>query len=235
MVRLVVAVAAGLVLALSPVGPGGHRPAGAQAASSEVDYAPPVDAPVVDPFRPPPKPWLPGNRGIEYATAPGTPVRAAGRGRVTFAGAVAGSLHVTVQHPDGIRTSYSFLASIVVLAGADVARGQVVGTSGARLHVGARRGDTYIDPASLWGLPGPPWVRLVPLGGSDRRQRGVAAARPGPTGSRSGEARLVEARLVEAPGASPRIVRRPWHPASGRSPPHNPVLPRSPLRGVGTG
>lgn len=90
-------------------------------------------------------------------------MRAAGRGTVTFAGPVAGSLHVTVTHPDGVRTSYSFLASISVRAGAELVRGVVVGVSGARVHVGARRGDLYIDPASLWGEVGPPWVRLAPL------------------------------------------------------------------------
>ncbi len=137
--------------------------AGAPDEGDRVTYAPPVVAPVTDPFRPPPQPWLPGNRGIEYATEPGTPVRSAGRGRVTFAGSVAGALHVTVSHPDGIRTSYSFLAAIVVSVGAEVVRGQVLGTTGDRLHVGARRGDTYIDPASLWGATGPPWVRLAPL------------------------------------------------------------------------
>ena len=140
----------------------------------EVDYDPPVDAPVTDPFRPPPQPWLAGNRGLEYATAPGTPVRAAGRGVVTFAGPVAGSLHVTVTHPDGVRTSYSFLASIRVRAGAAVSGGIVVGTAGSRLHVGARRGGAYIDPASLWGDDGPPWVRLVPLGGATAAGRAPA-------------------------------------------------------------
>ena len=149
---------------VAPGGPGAPR-AAAQDGGGPVDYDPPVDAPVTDPFRPPPRPWLPGNRGIEYATAPGTPVRAAGRGRVTFAGPVAGALHVTVTHPDGVRTSYSFLASVAVGAGTDVVKGQVVGTTAARLHVGARRGDTYIDPASLWGAIGPPWVRLAPLDG----------------------------------------------------------------------
>ena len=43
-------------------------------------YLPPVEAPVADPFRPPTTPYGPGNRGLEYATAPGTPVRAAADG-----------------------------------------------------------------------------------------------------------------------------------------------------------
>jgi murein DD-endopeptidase MepM/ murein hydrolase activator NlpD len=163
-----VALAIGVVGSLVPEGPGAPR-AAAQAGGPDeggrVEYSPPVDAPVTDPFRPPPEPWLPGNRGIEFGTAPGTPVRAAGRGRVTFAGPVAGALHVTITHPDGIRTSYSFLAALAVGAGTEVARGHVLGTTGARLHVGARRGTTYIDPASLWGATGPPWVRLAPLDG----------------------------------------------------------------------
>ncbi len=129
-------------------------------------YLPPVEAPVTDPFRPPPTPYAAGNRGLEYATVSGTPVRAAAAGVVTFAGSVAGGLHVTVAHPDGIRTSYSFLASIAVRRGATVGQGQVLGRSGRRLHLGARRGDTYLDPASLWGSRGPPRVALVPLDGA---------------------------------------------------------------------
>lgn len=164
----------GVTAALAPAGPGARRVAGQSDGPDEGDrvvYAPPIDAPVTDPFRPPPQPWLPGNRGIEYGTAPGRAVRAAGRGRVTFAGRIAGDLFVTVTHPDGIRTSYAYLASIAVVAGADVERGQVVGTTGVRLHVGARRGETYIDPASLWGAIGPPWVRLAPLDGAGPSRR----------------------------------------------------------------
>lgn len=138
------------------------QPAGAQ---EHVEHSPPVDAPITDRFRPPPQPWLPGNRGIEYATEPGTPVRATGRGIVAFAGPVAGALHVTVAHPDGVRTSYSFLVAVHVRVGQAVDGRTVVGTAGARLHVGARRGTTYIDPESLWGPTGPPWVRLVPADG----------------------------------------------------------------------
>src|SRR4051812_42369634 len=89
------------------------------AADDGVTYQPPVDdAPITDPFRPPPEPWAAGNRGVDYGTEPGAPVRAAAAGEVVFAGPVGGSLHVVVLHEDGIRTSYSFLAE------ADVRRGQ---------------------------------------------------------------------------------------------------------------
>src|SRR2546427_4550471 len=77
----------------------------AAAADGPVGYRPPVDAPVDDGFRPPATPWGPGNRGIDYATAPGAPVHAAAAGEVVFAGQVGGSLHVVVLHADGIRTS----------------------------------------------------------------------------------------------------------------------------------
>jgi murein DD-endopeptidase MepM/ murein hydrolase activator NlpD len=128
-----------------------------------VSYKPPVDGPIVDPFRPPPAPWDAGNRGIDYAPGPGTPVRAAADGEVVFAGQVGGQLHVVVLHADGIRTSYSFLRSIAVHRGDRVTQGQVVGTAGDDLHFGARVGDTYIDPRTLFD-DGPPHVFLVPDG-----------------------------------------------------------------------
>jgi len=137
-----------------------------------VGYVPPVDSVIVDPFRPPADPWGPGNRGIDYAPAPGTPVHAAAAGVVTFAGQVGGSLHVVVRHADGIRTSYSFLATIAVAAGDRVEQGQVLGTAGPDLHFGARVGDRYIDPTTLFGPTGPPDVHLVP---NDARDADTAA------------------------------------------------------------
>jgi hypothetical protein len=141
-------------------------PAGA-AAGEPVAYAPPVDAPIVDPFREPDGPYGRGNRGIEYDTDPGAAVRAIGAGEVVFAGPVAGALHVTVLHPDGLRSSYSFLASISARRGARVAVGAVVGRAGDRLHLGVRRGDQYIDPALLFQGRVEVRVRLVPQGVDD--------------------------------------------------------------------
>src|SRR3712207_2370420 len=88
------------------------RPAAA-AGPAQVTYRPPVDAPVVDPFRAPvPENWNAGNRGLEYTTTAGSPVGAAAAGEVVFAGPVAGGLHVVVLHDDGLRTSYAFLHSV---------------------------------------------------------------------------------------------------------------------------
>ncbi len=144
--------------------PGGPGPGGPDPGGPVVTYRPPVEAPVVDPFRAPPNPYAAGNRGIEYATVPGTPVGAVADGVVTFAGPVAGTLHVTVLHADGIRTSYSFLDRVGVVVGQRVRRGQPVGLAGGRFHLGARTGPRrYIDPAQLWS--GRWRARLVPVGG----------------------------------------------------------------------
>src|SRR5450432_1023750 len=83
----------------------------AAARGSDPAYIPPVRPPrgiITDHFRPPPTPYAAGNRGLDYATVPGTPIVASGAGTVVFAGQVGGTLHVTIAHPDGLRSSYSF-------------------------------------------------------------------------------------------------------------------------------
>jgi hypothetical protein len=147
-------IAAGAALAcLLPAPAGGQEP---------VSYESPVDGPVVDPFRPPTSPYGPGNRGLEVATTPGSPVRAAAAGRVTFAGTVAGQRFVTVQHADGVRTTYGRLATVAVRQGSEVAAGAVVGTAGRRTIWTARLGTAYLDPAVLLDASGAISVRLVP-------------------------------------------------------------------------
>ena len=113
-------------------------------------HEPPVMAPVVDPFRPPPQPWLPGNRGIEYGPTAAMTVRASASGVVTFAGPVAGNLFVTVAHDSSLRTTVGFLSEISVSAGDLVVQGQPLGIAGDRLHFSARRDGAYIDPTLLF-------------------------------------------------------------------------------------
>jgi murein DD-endopeptidase MepM/ murein hydrolase activator NlpD len=124
-------------------------------------YVPPVDAPVVDPFRAPASPYAAGNRGLDYETIPGQPVTAIGDGVVVFAGQVAHQRFVTILHPDGLRSSYSWLASISVSVGERVDRGQQLGVAGGRFQLGVRRGSAYLDPARLFGRGR---ARLVPTG-----------------------------------------------------------------------
>lgn len=133
---------------------GGARPAPvateAFAPPAPGTYSPPLDRPVRDPFRMEAGPYGAGNRGLEYDSRPGDLAWSIGAGRVVFAGPVAGRLAVTVQHPDGRRSSLTGLVSLAVAAGELVVRGQVLGVAGERLHLGVREGDRYVDPALLF-------------------------------------------------------------------------------------
>jgi hypothetical protein len=134
------------------------RPAHSGDSDESSGWLRPVDGPVVHPFEAPASVYGPGHRGADLAAAPGTAVRAANDGVVSFAGSVAGTLHVTVAHAGGLRTSYSFLAGASVRTGQQVARGDVLGTTGGAsadhdatvLHLGLRVGDNYVDPMQLF-------------------------------------------------------------------------------------
>jgi murein DD-endopeptidase MepM/ murein hydrolase activator NlpD len=140
-------------------------------------WLPPVDAPVADPFRSPACTWCPGNRGIEYATAAGTPVRAVAGGAVTYAGTIAGTSYLVVRLADGRRVTYGGLQGVDRNAGDIVVAGEVVAHTAGPLHLGLRAaavpgdpeaGDQYLDPtASLGVLVGR--ARLVPVDGTPRR------------------------------------------------------------------
>ena len=128
-------------------------------------WSPPVVAPISDPFREPACRWCPGNRGIEYDTRPGQAVVAVATGRVTFAGTVAGTTYVVVEHRDGRRASYGRLVTRRHDRGDLVLRGQVLGTVGESFHFGVRVGERYVDPSARIGrFVGRP--RLVPADGS---------------------------------------------------------------------
>ena len=166
-VVVVALVVAALVAAGDPVGaepqPGG--------------WTRPVSGDVVRAFEAPPSPYAAGHRGVDFAAAPGTVVRAAGAGSVSFAGSVAGGRHVVIEHAVGLRTSYSFLRELTVRRGERVAAGAIVGTSGGRgghhqgdvLHFGVRRDDEYLDPMMLFSARDlTELVRLVPVGDDAR-------------------------------------------------------------------
>jgi murein DD-endopeptidase MepM/ murein hydrolase activator NlpD len=86
---------------------------------------------------------------------------------VSFAGSVAGTRYVVVEHATGLRTTYGRLATIVVAAGSRVSAGSIIGTTADRFFFGVRRGDTYVDPTRyLVQLHRRP--RLVPTDGSPR-------------------------------------------------------------------
>lgn len=114
---------------------------------------------VLRPFAPPAVPWGSGHRGVDLALSPGSPVLAAADGIVAFAGTVVDRPLVSVDHADGIRTTYEPVVPAVA-AGAPVRRGDRIGTLAAGhcdegcLHLGARTGpDRYLDPLLLLREP----------------------------------------------------------------------------------
>lgn len=112
----------------------------------------PVEAEVLDPFRLPDGPYGPGNRGIEYDTEAGVRVRAAGPGIVVFAGSVAGAVYVSVEHGDGLRTSYGPVGGLRVGVGDTVDRGEWLASTVGPVHFSARVHGEYVDPATLFGV-----------------------------------------------------------------------------------
>jgi septal ring factor EnvC (AmiA/AmiB activator) len=106
----------------------------------------PAHLPVVVDFRPPPCAYCAGQRGIEYATDTGSTVVAAASGVVTFAGQVGGVHYVVVRTPVGVLVTHGLLGSLTVGQGQIVRHGAAIGSSSARLYVGVRVGDKYVDP-----------------------------------------------------------------------------------------
>jgi len=186
-----------VVMAVAVVGPGGWARAAPVAAAPRTYRAPvsPPGAVLVGHFRPPPTPYAAGDRGIDYATVPDSPVVASAAGQVVFAGPVAGTLAVTLVHPDGLRTSYSFLATVVVRVGDQVAGGDLIATTGTFFHFGVRDPTgRYLDPEALFAGRGR--VRLVP--GADD---GVARLHPGGDPGWAAEAAALAGVVADA-GAS---------------------------------
>ena len=132
------------------------------------------------PFAPPAARYSAGHRGADLPGEPGLVVRAAGAGRVSYAGLLAGRGVVVVVHGD-LRTTYEPVTASVAV-GASVVAGDQIGRLDAAhlgcpvaacLHWGLRRGEDYLYPVSLVDR-GP--ARLLPVG--DARSESY----PGPAG-----------------------------------------------------
>lgn len=121
----------------------------ARAYAEDIQWLSPVDAPVVDPFRPPSNQYSAGNRGLEFGLTESSDVRAVDDGRVSFAGRVGSSLFITVDHGNGLVSTLAYLDRIDVVRGQFVSLGQIVGTAGPGFHLTARLNGIYIDPALL--------------------------------------------------------------------------------------
>jgi murein DD-endopeptidase MepM/ murein hydrolase activator NlpD len=167
-------------------------------------------------FRAPPHPFGRGHRGVDLVGEAGRPVLAARAGTVVFAGPIGGRSVVSVDHDDGLRTTYEPLRP-TVRPGGVVRAGDVLGLlepghlgcpAAACLHWGVRRGpQEYLDPLVLLR---PPEVRLLPV--PDPWPAQFVAARGPP-------ARPVERApiaIVAAPLGSARVTTSARSPALSR-------------------
>jgi len=147
-----------VLIASGPARAGAAGVAGAAGAAGVAgNWTWPVVGPVIRSFEPPATTYGPGHRGIDVAAPIGTPVVAPAPGNVTFAGAVAGELFVTVDHGGGLVSTYSWLSAILVRKGDVVREGVTLALSGPghtgvvppHLHFGVKRDGSYIDPLSV--------------------------------------------------------------------------------------
>jgi murein DD-endopeptidase MepM/ murein hydrolase activator NlpD len=119
---------------------------------SPIWLIPPIRAPIGDRFGPRGNMFHPG---VDFPAPSGTPVHAAGRGQVVFAGWDSGGYGnlVVIEHPQGVRSMYAHLSRIGVSIGQGVVAGSYVGAVGAtglatgpHLHFELRVGTAAIDP-----------------------------------------------------------------------------------------
>lgn len=93
--------------------------------------------------------------GQDYASACGTPVKAADPGTVTDSGwhAYGGGQRIVIDHGDGLKTTYNHLSALEVPVGAAVQRGDLLGavgstgnSTGCHLHFEVLVNDEKVDP-----------------------------------------------------------------------------------------
>ena len=111
----------------------------------------PVNGPVTSPFG---MRWGRMHEGIDIGVGYGTPIHAAGSGRVIYAGWMSGYGNlVAIDHGRGLSTAYGHQSRIAVSNGQTVSQGQVIGYVGCtghcfgpHLHFEVRINGTPVDP-----------------------------------------------------------------------------------------
>lgn len=137
-------------------------------------WAWPLPAPhaIARPYVAPDTPYGRGHRGVDIRAPTGTEVRAPAAGVVHFAGFVVDRPVISIEHADGVLSSFEPVDAVVA-AGERVRRGQVIGTllaghcAAPCLHLGARVRGEYVNP--LLFLGGVPRAVLLPMGGERLR------------------------------------------------------------------
>lgn len=144
--------------------------------SARQSFVPPVPAEsatdILHPFEAPAKPWSSAHRGIDLPASNEGEVITPAAGTVKFVGPVADRPVITIEHEDGLLSSFEPVSSELEVGDA-VSQGQTIGiidgqsshcsTScvhwGVRIpdawQIGSTTRDLYIDPAFLLGWTGP--------------------------------------------------------------------------------
>ena len=97
------------------------------------------------------------HKGLDFGAATGTPIMAAGDGKVVFAGDKgAYGRYVQLSHPNGFATAYAHMSRIAVKRGQAVRQGQVIGyvgttgrSTGPHLHYEVMAQNRQVNPAGL--------------------------------------------------------------------------------------
>jgi murein DD-endopeptidase MepM/ murein hydrolase activator NlpD len=202
-------------------------------AARAVAWQRPVHGPVLRAFALGADPYARGqHRGVDLGAPPGSPVRSACAGRVSFAGRVPrGGRTVSIRCGEIVAT-YGQLGSIAVRRGQDLAPTATLGAVGRsgdprdrrpHVHLGAREAATgrYIDPLTLLRGGHPALPLLPPPAARARPRPGVPLGpapqpvpsrelprplRPAPAPATQGS----DARDPSAPAAAPASRRVPW-------------------------
>lgn len=115
---------------------------------------------VVKDFQPPAQKWLSGHRGVDLTVSLNGQVRAPADGTVTHVGKVVDRNTITIDHGDGLRSSFEPVDSNLK-RGDRVRKGQVIGVLSngdhcmfslrACVHWGVRLDDEYVNPLQFIG------------------------------------------------------------------------------------
>lgn len=163
--------------------------------------------------------------GADIAAEPGETARSCVGGEVAFAGRVPGPdgssvLAVTVLTLDGLRVTCLPMEELDVAAGRVVSAGEAIGSvagegdgssADPHVHVGVRRGETYLDPMTV--LRAPP----ATAGETGSEGEADAGAREGPRPG--GASEQVEGGTAPATGAESVVRDAPSRPRAGAESP----------------
>ncbi len=105
------------------------------------------------------------HHGVDFAAKPGTPVRAVGNGRITYAGWKKGGYgrFIEIQHGSVFRTHYAHLRGFAreIQRGAKVRKGQIIGyvgctglCTGPHLHFALYKNRKVVNPLKIELPPG---------------------------------------------------------------------------------